>query len=209
MRVRAQPLGAQQVSPPSPYPEVPRGFACCRARGMTNANARLLAADEPPEPRRPMPTPKTARRRGRDVYEAARRSEIMRRVRREGTSAELQIRAVLDSLSVAYLVNDRSLPGSPDLVVPALRKVLFVHGCFWHQHAGCPRAKLPGTRRRWWTEKLQKNRRRDARAVVALRAAGWSVAVVWQCQTRDVTLVSRIKRFLTRNSSQIRREQAT
>ncbi len=137
---------------------------------------------------------------GTDIYPAAKRSALMRGVRREGTAPEEAVRRLLDVLRVPYVANDRSLPGAPDLVMRGRKKVLFVHGCFWHHHQGCARASIPRTRRAWWEAKLLLNRRRDRRVIASLREAGWSVGVVWQCQTRKPSLPSRIRRFLTQRT---------
>jgi DNA mismatch endonuclease (patch repair protein) len=92
----------------------------------------------------------------------------------------------------------RSLPGAPDLVLPRLRKVIFVSGCFWHMHS-CGRCRIPTARRKYWVAKLQRNAERDQRVQRALRRAGWGVLVVWECQTLAVKgerLMARFKRFL-------------
>jgi DNA mismatch endonuclease (patch repair protein) len=89
------------------------------------------------------------------------------------------------------------LPGAPDLVFTARRKVVFVHGCFWHQHTGCKVSHIPKSRRDFWEEKLRENSERDASAQLRLRALGWRVFVVWECETQNVRrLASRLRRFL-------------
>jgi DNA mismatch endonuclease (patch repair protein) len=97
-----------------------------------------------------------------------------------------------------YRLHVRSLPGAPDRVIPRLRKVIFVSGCFWHMH-GCGRCRIPVVRRRYWTSKLERNAARDKRVQRALRRSGWSVMVIWERQTFPATqrqLQVRLARFL-------------
>lgn len=96
-----------------------------------------------------------------------------------------------------YRLHRRDLPGSPDLVFPRRKKVIFVHGCFWHGHA-CPKGALPKTRTDFWRTKVEKNRMRDTMVVIQLREIGWGAMTVWQCQLADINeLKSRLVRFLT------------
>lgn len=96
-----------------------------------------------------------------------------------------------------YRLHDGKLPGRPDIVLPARRKIVFVNGCFWHRHRDCPLARIPKSRKTFWLEKLEANRLRDGRARAALRRAGWSVATVWECQLANPErLASRLCRFL-------------
>ncbi|HUZ13938.1 MAG TPA: very short patch repair endonuclease [Caulobacteraceae bacterium] len=120
-----------------------------------------------------------------DTLTPAQRSERMRRVRQAGTEPELIVRRALRALGYRYRLHRRDLPGSPDIVLPSRRKVIFVHGCFWHAHAGCRRATTPKSNADYWVAKLAENRERDARARAALEAAGWTVGVVWECETSD------------------------
>ena len=90
------------------------------------------------------------------------------------------------------------MPGSPDLVFPKHRCVIFVHGCFWHRHEGCRRATTPSTRQGFWQDKFRRNVERDAKAIEALRADGWRVMVVWECETKnDGTLADVLRTFLS------------
>jgi DNA mismatch endonuclease (patch repair protein) len=126
------------------------------------------------------------------------RSRLMARIRQQGTRPEMIVRRILTALGYRYRLNRRDLPGSPDIAFQGRRKVLFVHGCFWHSHSGCRFATVPKTRTEYWTEKLASNRRRDARLEQALRDAGWQVAVVWECETKfPVELAGRLDLFLT------------
>ena len=127
------------------------------------------------------------------------RSAHMARIRGKDTQPELAVRRLLHRLGYRFRLHRRSLPGTPDIVLPTRRKVVFVNGCFWHGHKTCKVGGIPKTRTTFWTEKLVRNRRRDAQKVKALRAAGWSVAIVWECQTRPSKLDGlerRLRRFL-------------
>lgn len=110
----------------------------------------------------------------------------MGRVRRRGTAAELRVGFMLRGLGAAYRKNVRGLPGSPDFANATRRWAVFVNGCFWHRHTGCPRATVPKANRAFWVEKFVRNRARDAAAVRALRRRGWRVAVIWECQSEGV-----------------------
>jgi len=91
------------------------------------------------------------------------------------------------------------LPGKPDLVFPTIRKIIFVHGCYWHRHPGCGLARLPKTKLNFWIPKLTGNRRRDLRNIARLRRNNWRVSVVWECQLKNTaSLEKRMKRFLER-----------
>lgn len=110
------------------------------------------------------------------------RSALMARVRQRGTGAENAVAAVVRSLGHAYRRNVRSLPGSPDLANRKRKWAVFVQGCYWHQHTGCVRATVPKSNRTFWEEKFRANRRRDARAIRAIRRAGIRVVIVWECE---------------------------
>ena len=127
----------------------------------------------------------------------AARSALMRRVRGKDTTPERAVRGAAHALGYRFRLHRRNLPGTPDLTFPRLRKVIFVHGCFWHRHAGCSRTTTPKTRAAYWHEKFQQNVERDQRNVAALRALGWEVLVVWECETFDRTaLVATLSRLL-------------
>lgn len=131
-----------------------------------------------------------------DVLTRAQRSRCMSLIRGKDTKPERIIRSMVSALGYRYRLHVKKLPGTPDLVFVSLRKVIFVHGCFWHRHS-CRRAALPATRREWWAAKLAGNRRRDDRNVRKLRSLGWRVLVVWECQLRDCERLSeRLIRFL-------------
>lgn len=119
-----------------------------------------------------------------DVFTAEKRSWIMSRVRAKDTSPELAVRSMVHRIGFRFRLHRSDLPGRPDLVFPKHRKVIFVHGCFWHGHKGCPRSKLPKTNREFWREKISRNIERDQQACSELSRMGWDVLVVWECQVR-------------------------
>lgn len=113
------------------------------------------------------------------------RSRNMKAVGSKNTMPEMRVRRAAFSLGYRYRLYDKRLPGHPDLVFPGRRTALFVHGCFWHQHVGCSKATLPVTRRTFWEAKLNANVERDQRTEGLLRAAGWRVFVIWECETKN------------------------
>ena len=117
----------------------------------------------------------------RAISTSAKRSALMGQIRQKGSSAELKVATELRRLGAAYRKNVRALPGSPDFANRRRRWAIFVNGCFWHQHTGCKRATVPQANNAFWVAKFVANRQRDARAVRALRLAGFRVAIVWEC----------------------------
>ncbi|WP_075574928.1 very short patch repair endonuclease [Lysobacter antibioticus] len=115
-----------------------------------------------------------------DVLTPEQRRLNMSRIRSRNTTPELMLRRGLHADGFRYKLHARDLPGSPDLVFPRYRAVIFVHGCFWHGH-DCPRFKAPSTRREFWFKKIGGNQLRDKRTQQALLERGWRVAVVWEC----------------------------
>ena len=109
------------------------------------------------------------------------RSEIMAKVRSRDTAPEMQVRRSLHRAGYRYRVHRSDLPGSPDLVFPRHRIVLFVHGCFWHSH-GCKKSKLPKSNVAYWADKIQRNVSRDSRVRSQLEKLGWKWRVIWQCE---------------------------
>jgi DNA mismatch endonuclease (patch repair protein) len=125
-----------------------------------------------------------------------RRSKLMGRVKGKNTTPERIVRRLLHSLGYRYRLHVTGLAGKPDLAFPSRRVVIFVHGCFWHGHA-CRYGRLPRSNVVFWADKIRRNRERDARCARSLKAAGWRVMVVWQCQLRDLPAITRkmIKRL--------------
>lgn len=137
--------------------------------------------------------------RGQKPTTTAAISERMGRVRQRDTAAEVRVRRVVAAMGWRYRTVNRDLPGSPDLANRARRWAVFVHGCFWHQHGGCPRARIPKANRAFWQAKFSANRARDRRALAELRNKGFSVATIWECQTHDESAIRDALRHLGRH----------
>ena len=132
-----------------------------------------------------------------DSITPAQRSEIMSRVRSRNTKPEMMVRRLVYAMGYRYRLHAKDLPGKPDLVFRSREKVVFIHGCFWHRHAGCALARLPKSRQDFWLPKLDANRQRDANNERALRDAGWDVLTIWECELGDIArLKTRIRGFL-------------
>lgn len=125
-----------------------------------------------------------------DVFTKEHRSEIMSRIRSKDTKPERVVRLMLHAMGYRFRIHRKDLPGNPDIVLPKYRTVVFVHGCFWHGHT-CPRGKRPDSQQEFWDDKIDKNMRRDRQAVRKLRAQGWHVLTVWECQTRRLDSLSK------------------
>lgn len=148
-----------------------------------------------------MTTPKEqarkAARRWKDVEPA--RSRQMSLIRGRDTVPEMIVRRLAHSLGYRYGLHCKDLPGKPDLVFRSRKKIIFVHGCYWHGHKGCRRARLPNSRQEFWSAKIRRNAERDAANEKRLRETGWEVLVVWECETaarQRVVLSATIASFL-------------
>jgi DNA mismatch endonuclease, patch repair protein len=134
-----------------------------------------------------------------DIVSPARRSQMMSRIRGKETKPELLVRSAAHRLGYRFRLHVRKLPGSPDLVFPRRQIALFVHGCFWHRHQGCPHCYVPKSNIQFWREKFKKNVLRDERVRTGLEKMGWRVAVIWECETADPdSLRKRLKGLLSR-----------
>lgn len=120
-----------------------------------------------------------------DIVTRERRSALMSRVRSKGSRPEMLVRSKVHALGYRFRLHRRDLPGTPDLVLPRLRKIVFVHGCFWHRHEGCRFAYSPKSNLAFWETKFAANMRRDRLALQQLHGLGWQTLVVWECETRD------------------------
>lgn len=120
----------------------------------------------------------------------------MARIGSKNTKPELIVRRLMHAMGYRFRLHRKDLPGTPDIVLPIRRKVIFVHGCFWHAH-GCHIGKPPKSRPEFWKPKLERNRTRDEQKRQALIQAGWSVLTLWQCEIKDRTaLAEKLRAFL-------------
>ena len=117
-----------------------------------------------------------------DRLNPERRSHLMSRIKSKDTRPEMAVRSYLHARGLRYRLHDKSLPGRSDLVFKSRKVAVFVHGCFWHGHPGCTKARIPETRQNFWRTKIENNALRDRRSTRRLRAMGWRVLVVWQCR---------------------------
>ena len=136
-----------------------------------------------------------------DTVTAKRRSEIMSNIRAKGMKPEMAVRRLVHAMGYRYRLHRGDLPGKPDLVFPSRRKVIFVHGCFWHQHsdAACRIVRRPKSNRHYWLPKLESNVAHDAKHQIELVELGWKVLVIWECDVGgDSGIADRIRDFLER-----------
>lgn len=120
-----------------------------------------------------------------DPFSPEKRSSLMASIKSANTRPEVRVRSVLHRRGYRFRLHVPDLPGRPDIVLPRHQTVVLVHGCFWHQHPGCSKSRLPTNNRSWWRSKFTRNVERDRENHEALRALGWHVIVVWGCQTRS------------------------
>lgn len=121
----------------------------------------------------------------------------MSRVKGVNTKPEKAVRSIIHRMGFRFRLHRRDLPGKPDIVLPRHRKVVFVHGCFWHGHKACRRSSRPETNKEFWDEKLSRNIERDRRKIRELKKMGWDVLLIWQCELKKAGLVeSKLARFL-------------
>jgi len=135
-----------------------------------------------------------------DVFSQKKRSEIMKKIGPKNSAPERYIRSLVHRMGYRFRLHRKDLPGKPDMVFPKYRKVIFVHGCFWHGHKGCKKSKLPETNTTFWKEKISKNIKRDYSNYNDLKSLGWDYLVLWQCQIKKKKieyLEKKIVSFLT------------
>lgn len=129
-----------------------------------------------------------------DKLSSAKRSWNMSRIKNKDTIPELRVRSLLHKLGYRFRVNRKDLFGNPDIVLPKYKKIIFVHGCFWHRHSGCEYAYTPKSRKEFWSKKFEKNIARDKEVLQKLTQQGWDISVIWECETKDQSkLEQRIK----------------
>lgn len=132
-----------------------------------------------------------------DTVSPAQRSALMARIRSKNTRPELTVRSLLHRIGYRFRLHDAKLPGRPDIVLPRHRKIILVHGCFWHGH-DCQLASKPKSNTSYWSEKFASNRARDAKHKEALMASGWSVLELWECEIRQLEgLEETLRTFMT------------
>jgi DNA mismatch endonuclease (patch repair protein) len=137
-----------------------------------------------------------------DVFSQEKRSQVMSKIKDKDTKPEKIIRTMLHNMGYRFRLHRRDMPGNPDIVLPKYKKVIFVHGCFWHGHKGCARAKRPSSNENFWSEKLAKNMERDKKNQKELIKLGWNYLIIWQCQIKKVNsekIAQRISMYLKSN----------
>ena len=137
-----------------------------------------------------------------DIVDSQRRSELMAGIRRHDTAPELAVRRIAHRMGLRFRLHRKGLPGRPDLVFPKHRLAVFVHGCFWHHHNGCPFAHIPKSRTTYWREKFDANAARDKRNEDDLSVLGWRVLVIWECEVKDEEFVrARLEAYTGKRST--------
>lgn len=133
-----------------------------------------------------------------DVHTPQQRSYNMQQIKGRDTKPEMLVRKFLHANGYRYKLHDKKLPGKPDIVLPKHRTVIFVHGCFWHGHKNCKYFVVPKTRTKWWTDKINRNKANDEKAVKALKKDGWKVITVWGCQLKSSKVYKTLINLLLR-----------
>lgn len=134
-----------------------------------------------------------------DVHDAETRSYNMRQIKGKNTKPEIMVRRFLFSRGFRYRLNDKKLPGKPDIVLPKYNTVIFINGCFWHGHDNCKYFVIPKTRTEWWLQKIARNKQVDSNNFQILQVLGWQVLTIFECElkkeNRDKTLDELIKKI--------------
>ena len=139
-----------------------------------------------------------------DNVSREKRSWIMSRIKGKDTIPEKTVRSLLHHAGFRFCLNRKDLPGSPDIILPKYKTVIFVHGCFWHGHEGCKRATRPSTNIEFWNKKIRKNRERDYIVKDQLEKLGWQVLIVWQCELKNPDqLIEKLVHLLRRTENSI------
>lgn len=131
-----------------------------------------------------------------DIFSVEKRSDIMSRVRSTNSKVELAVRKWLHGKGYRFRLHMRDLPGVPDIVLPKYRIIIFVNGCFWHQHPGCKKATLPKQNREFWAAKLARNIRRDKEVELLLIESGWQVVTLWECEIQGHRFEDKLLSYL-------------
>ena len=131
-----------------------------------------------------------------DVHTKKQRSFNMSRIKGKDTKPEMLVRKFLHTKGYRYKLHDKTLPGKPDIVLPKYKTVIFVHGCFWHGHTNCKYFVVPKTRTQWWTDKINRNKANDEKAVKVLQKDGWKVIVIWECKLKPAKVEKTLRNIL-------------
>ena len=138
-----------------------------------------------------------------DIVAPEVRSRMMAGIRSRDTKPEKTVRSYLHRRGLRFRLGGCGLPGHPDLVLPAARAVVLVHGCFWHRHNGCSKSAVPKTRTTFWQEKFARNVQRDVEVTNKLNAAGWLVEIIWECEASNGELLRKLTERLIRRKKQL------
>lgn len=132
-----------------------------------------------------------------DTFSVYERSFIMKQVKSKDTKPEMLVRSFLHRKGFRFRLHVQSLPGKPDIVLPKYKTIIEVRGCFWHRHRGCKAATMPSSNTTYWTEKFQRNIKRDKKTKAALQKLGWHVIVIWECQAKKRTYLNKLPARIT------------
>ena len=135
-----------------------------------------------------------------DIMTPEQRHFCMSQIKGKNTKPEIMVRKWLWRNGYRYRINDKRLPGKPDIVISRLKTVIFINGCFWHGHTPCDKFKLPKTNTQFWSAKITRNQERDAANRMQLKLTGWTVLVVWECQLKQQTLIDTLQALTIRLS---------
>ena len=135
-----------------------------------------------------------------DVHEPEVRSYNMSQIKGKDTKPEIMVRKFLHSKGFRYRLQDKKLPGKPDIVLKKYKTVIFIHGCFWHGHENCKYFVIPKTRTQWWVDKISRNKQKDKEAVISLKELGWRIITVWECELKPANRHERLNFLIKRLS---------
>ena len=135
-----------------------------------------------------------------DIISEERRSWNMSRIKGKDTKPELVVRSILHKMGYRFRLHRKDLPGTPDIVLPKYKTVIFLHGCFWHRHKGCKYAYTPKSRVKFWKDKFAETVKRDKQHLKQLKENGWEVFIVWECETKDM---DNLKKIINKISQEI------
>jgi DNA mismatch endonuclease (patch repair protein) len=131
-----------------------------------------------------------------DVHDKKTRSFNMSQIKGKDTKPEMLVRKFLFSNGIRYKLHDKKLPGKPDLVFPKYKKIVFIHGCFWHGHEGCKYFVIPKTRTEWWLNKINRNKDKDAESIMELKKRGWGIISIWECELKPDKRENKLKALI-------------